>query len=1138
MKHACAIAWLVLAAPLSVATGASALGPSLKWGYEAQGTLYAPPLVADVHPSPGRETIISDAEVRTLRCIDATGKQIWTYRGGWKKRLTSAASLSRTARPGRATLVIGGSDGKLCCLDAETGREHWSRQVGGITWGAASWADLDGDGRDEVVAGTEHAVIVLDAGGKEVWAYRRPKGEPPLEIGTPLAICNIDDDGRPELFGADRCCIFCLSDTGMVRWQRPCGSGFCCEVVIADADRDGRPELYCGVQNEPAVVALDARSGSVLWTFPTLAAPSSLAVGDLDRDGFEEIVAADGQGHVYALRFDGRQLAWSFQTAKRVQAEVSMGDVDGDGDIETLVACWDHCLYCLDSAGNPAWRYTADRRILGPATITDVDDDGKTDVLFCGSDHILRCITLDGEYDPALIPWPSSRFDAAQSGAAFPRAMRPPAAVITETRSLLTNGGFERGKEAEDAKRYPKGSGIREHRLNRPRGWHIQPFQCSNPDAACVAWGKASAAWSLDEKTRRSGKRAVRTPGAMCLVSAPVAIEPAVRSVSARVFARGSGASIASLRWSGLGGELRLDPFVRQSEKDGWRAFILHEATRPPGARWVTLVCTSHEKGGWWDDAQITATLRFPPKVEVRVNQVGYDVGAPKRFNVQSNFKAGRASFAVLRTDGSQVFAGELEHRGRIKGHFGHDWGHEFWRGDVSKLDQPGRYRIKVTLSCGKELRSVANEIVRHSWPFEIGPNLIWDRTARPAYRFFYYQRCGMAVPGYHGACHLDDGLTFDGKHYDLSGGWHDAGDYNTYHNAPYVYGLARAYGIGKAGFDRYDADGNGQADFFDEILWGGDHARRMIAPDGSAFGRITSGYGFWGPPELETDNKPGTGDERPVQPPRPGSDSGLHHAALAKISRYVTDKGQWVEAADRGLRWAIKNKKCGVYQFSAAVDLYAATRDKRYADLARELFPKITADEVVIDAVRAYDALFGQDHTADLRKVLVARAEQMLSLADNPFGVLTFGRPDRPNFFNTPAEGSPWRVGTNSHLCQGATLMALAHQYQPDPRYPAFVYDQINWILGNNPCGVSLMEGAGSAFVPTYHNRLIFGGVDRGAVPGSVINGVTCRDVGVDVPYVDMTGVDLPFFSSNECWLPHNTNYLNALANLQATKR
>ncbi len=57
-----------------------------------------------------------------------------------------------------------------------------------------------------------------------------------------------------------------------------------------------------------------------------------------------------------------------------------------------------------------------------------------------------------------------------------------------------------------------------------------------------------------------------------------------------------------------------------------------------------------------------------------------------------------------------------------------------------------------------------------------------------------------MEIPGCHGACHLDDAVCPDRKtQHQLWGGWHDAGDYNKCHNAPYVYGLLRAYGNRRA---------------------------------------------------------------------------------------------------------------------------------------------------------------------------------------------------------------------------------------------------------------------------------------------------------------------------------------------------
>ena len=1103
--------------PVMCIATASAATPEFKWAYNAHSTVYSAPLLADMNLSPGQETIISDAEVRVLRCIGADGRQLWEYGGGWKKRLTSTAALRGATRDEGPLLLIGGSDGLLCCLDAATGRERWTREVGSITWSAAIWADLNGDGAAEVVAGAGARIATFDADGSPIWSYQRAEGQPPLQIQCPLAVADVDGDGRDEIFGVDRWGPFCLNDDGTLLWESFTDTEFQSTAVIADADGNGAPELYCCTMGEAATVAFDARTGDFLWRFDMLASAevysgSSLAVGDIDRDGFEEIGLADRDGHVYLLEYDGT-LQWSFSTEEAVHAAVTMGDVDGDGDIEVLVASGDHGLYCLSSEGVLEWCYEAGLRLISPATLGDVEGDGKTDILFCGSDGTLQCLTLGGVYDPASMPWPSRRFDAAQSGSAWQRTLALLKADVCVAQSFFGYGGFEQAKPVEKSEAYPSGSGIRERRLSQPRGWRAGRPQGTN--------------WALDREVFRSGGAAVRVSSAMEIASDPIPIERALRRVDAAIYGKGPGVKASRLRWSGTGGVLREDRLVHEGETHGWKRFAFHYAVPPKGARWISLVCETGPEGAWWDDAEITGTFVHSRRVEALVNQVGYDIGAPKRFNVQSNFLAGKASFSLLDAQGDEVHSGSLEPCGRIVGAFGHDWGSEYWRGDFSDFNRPGRYSIQAKL----------DGIVDDSWSFEIGEDLLWVKTVRPAYRFFYYQRCGCEVPGYHEACHLDDGAVFDGVHYDLSGGWHDAGDYNTYHNAPYVYGLVRAYGAMKATFDRQDEDGNGRSDFLDEILWGGDHSRRMIAPDGSCFGAISSSYGFWGPPELETDNVPQTGDERPLWTDGGNRNSSVHQAAMAMISHHVTDKDIWVEAADRGLQWSLKNEKKGVYPFAAAVYLYAATRDAKYKSLADELFPAISPSAEVVDAVRMYDALFGQDHSAELRKALVAQADGLLNVANNPFGVWQYGSAEKPNYFNTHAE--TWTsLGSSFLLCPRASAVALAYQYEPDPRYLAFVYDQLNWVLGNNPFDISLMEGSGSAFVPTYHNRILFGGVARGAIPGSVINGICATAAGDDRPYADMSGADIPVFLCNECWLPHNTNYLNALVNLQLGKR
>ncbi|WEK54544.1 MAG: glycoside hydrolase family 9 protein [Candidatus Cohnella colombiensis] len=81
---------------------------------------------------------------------------------------------------------------------------------------------------------------------------------------------------------------------------------------------------------------------------------------------------------------------------------------------------------------------------------------------------------------------------------------------------------------------------------------------------------------------------------------------------------------------------------------------------------------------------------------------------------------------------------------------------------DFSEITSPGIYRL--------EAGSVKSE------PFPIslyiGESSIWKTI-----NFFYSLRCGTEVPGIHGACHRDFLCEHEGKQIVINGGWHDAGD-------------------------------------------------------------------------------------------------------------------------------------------------------------------------------------------------------------------------------------------------------------------------------------------------------------------------------------------------------------------------
>ena len=110
------------------------------------------------------------------------------------------------------------------------------------------------------------------------------------------------------------------------------------------------------------------------------------------------------------------------------------------------------------------------------------------------------------------------------------------------------------------------------------------------------------------------------------------------------------------------------------------------------------------------------------------------------------------------------VYTGELIETGN------HIWGGNNYIADFSDFRKEGLYLIRVKVNETNE--------VTDSYVFHIRKNLYFDLAVK-ASRWFNYQRCGTEVEGFHKACHTEDAIIKkDGTKVDVTGGWHDAGDY------------------------------------------------------------------------------------------------------------------------------------------------------------------------------------------------------------------------------------------------------------------------------------------------------------------------------------------------------------------------
>lgn len=288
-----------------------------------------------------------------------------------------------------------------CATDACTG-----------VMGSPTLADLDGDGRLEVIAGSfSHKIFVWSWDGAVLPGWPRDVWD---GVASTAAVGDLDRDGSPDIvIGSDVAndCSNCqpfgaISRGGMVHALRVDGtelpgwpqyvSGFgWSSPALADLDRDGALEVVAGSgffpSNEPRGRSLHAwrADGRLMWRFD---APNviigSPAIADLSGDGYPEIAIGDMSGNMYLLAWHGG-VVWS---RNGVSSEVPNGngayffgpmlaDVTGDGAPEVVASDANWRVKAWNLAGERVMDVSTRFSMWNSPAIGDLDGNGTNEVV-------------------------------------------------------------------------------------------------------------------------------------------------------------------------------------------------------------------------------------------------------------------------------------------------------------------------------------------------------------------------------------------------------------------------------------------------------------------------------------------------------------------------------------------------------------------------------------------------------------------------------------------------------------------------------------------------------------------------------------------------------------------------------------
>ena len=239
-------------------------------------------------------------------------------------------------------------------------------------------ADLDGDGRPEIVVGAN----VFNANGSLRWAgtggqgYQSARNDDAFDSGAISIVADLDLDGAPEVVTGNTA----YRADGTIWWQVPYDDGY---PAVADFDADPEPEI---VVVSRGFVRLHEHDGTLLWEveLPGTGAEAGGAptVADFDGDGEPEIGVA-GSTQYTVFEGDGT-VKWQAPTqdGSSNMTGSTVFDLDGDGRFEVVYRDETRLRIYRGEDGVVLYELPLSSTTLNEQpVVADVDRDGNAEIV-------------------------------------------------------------------------------------------------------------------------------------------------------------------------------------------------------------------------------------------------------------------------------------------------------------------------------------------------------------------------------------------------------------------------------------------------------------------------------------------------------------------------------------------------------------------------------------------------------------------------------------------------------------------------------------------------------------------------------------------------------------------------------------
>lgn len=471
-------------------------------------------------------------------------------------------------------------------------------------------------------------------------------------------------------------------------------------------------------------------------------------------------------------------------------------------------------------------------------------------------------------------------------------------------------------------------------------------------------------------------------------------------------------------------------------------------------------------------------------------NQVGFTPDSSKK----AVLDFGGTDFQVLNENGESVYTGKAQH-------FGTD---EISGEDVSVADFSD-FKETGTFSISSDGASSAH--------FSISNNA-YDNLMKDICKCFYFLRCGDALSKeyagdyYHAPCHMTKATVYgeDTDPVDVTGGWHDAGDYGRYSTAGAVAVAHLLYGVRfyknlldvKFDIPAVKGDKGDLPDILAEVKVELDFLKKMQRQNGSVWHKVTT---FCHAPFIMPEEDKGELFLFPVSSLATADIAAVFALAYSIYKDYdAAYADSLLEASKKAYKWLKENpdellffnaegSNTGQYdeaedisnRFWAAASLYEATGDMSYYDdivaqrdrlidfdakaqskgYQGDVFTCLGWAEVAgLGSLSILLKDADDDLSKDIKKRFEGEADRLVSNAGK-------------NGFGLCMEAKDFIWGSNMELLKYLMILTVADaKIAHKDAYKEVLQSGLDYLLGCNSMDVSYVTGNGEKAYKNPHLR------------------------------------------------------------------